>query len=63
MNATELREALATLGLSQRAAANRLDISPRLMRYFCAGDPRYPIPRVVELALERLLEDAAPVPA
>lgn len=47
----DLREALSTLGWSQRDAAHQLEVAPRLMRYYAAGDERYPIPYVVEAAI------------
>ena len=56
MTATELRQALSTLGWSQREAAHQLQVAPRLQRYWAAGDERYPIPTVAALAIERLLE-------
>ena len=59
MTANELRAAIATLGWSQREAAHQLDVSPRLVRYWAAGDPRHPIPRVAELALAHLLSEIA----
>ncbi len=37
---SQLRAALALAGLSQTAAAHRLGITPRTMRYWCAGDKR-----------------------
>ena len=56
MTSDELRQALAALGWTQREAAHRLQVAPRLMRYWAAGDERYPIPTVAVLAIERLLE-------
>ena len=53
MTPTELRAALARLGLSQSQAARELDIPERMFRYFCAG--RYPCPRYLELSLAYLL--------
>jgi len=35
---SQIRAALAVAGLSQTAAAHRLGITPRTMRYWCAGD-------------------------
>ena len=35
---TMIRGALAAAGLSQQAAARRMGISPRQMRYYCAGE-------------------------
>lgn len=40
-------------GYSQRGAARELEISERMMRYYCAGDK--PVPRTVMLALEHLV--------
>lgn len=62
MTANELRQALATLGWSQRQLANELQVSPRLVRYWAAADPRHPIPRVVEIALNSMTK-APPVVA
>jgi len=56
MTATEMREALEKLGWSQRDAAFHLEVGPRLVRYWCSADPRYPIPKVVEIALEALVK-------
>jgi len=49
-----LRDLLVRAGLSQRAAAAELGIGERTMRHYCAGDE--PVPRVVMLALERLVD-------
>lgn len=51
-DADRLRKELATLKLSQRAAARALDIDPRTVRRYCSG--RYPVPRTVWLAIEAL---------
>lgn len=51
MTANDLREALDTLGWSQREAAHQLEVAPRLLRYYAAGDERFPIPYVVEAAI------------
>lgn len=40
-------------GYSQRGAAKELEISERMMRYYCSG--KQPVPRVVMLALEHLV--------
>lgn len=40
-------------GYSQRGAAKELEISERMMRYYCAGTK--PVPRSVMLALEHLV--------
>jgi transcriptional regulator with XRE-family HTH domain len=53
-NAEKLRALLEKLELSQRAAARDLEISERMMRYYCSGE--HEVPRVVMLALERLLD-------
>lgn len=52
-DATMVRELLAKMGLGQRAAARELDINERTMRDYCAGKK---VPRVVILALERLVD-------
>lgn len=52
MNARELREKLAGIGVSQREAARQLDITDRMMRYYCSGEK--PVPKAVELALEQI---------
>lgn len=52
-DATRIRDLLAALGLGQRQAARDLDISERDMRSYCAGGK---VPRVVILALERLVD-------
>lgn len=48
MTATELREILEETRLTQRGAAAILEINERTMRRYAAGEP---IPRVVELAM------------
>lgn len=48
----EIRELLEKAGLTQRAAAKRLEISEREFRRMCAGSR--PIPDVVVLALRDL---------
>lgn len=53
-DATIVRQLIATLGLSQRAAARELDLNERTMRRYCAAGE--PVPRVVMLALERLVD-------
>lgn len=40
-------------GYSQRGAAKELEISERMMRYYCSGAK--PVPRAVMLALEHLV--------
>lgn len=52
-DATRVRDLIAQIGLGQRGAARELEINERTMRGYCAGDK---VPRVVMLALERLLD-------
>lgn len=52
-DANKVRELIDRAGLSQRAAARELDINERTMRGYCAGGK---VPRVVILALERLVD-------
>jgi hypothetical protein len=52
-DATKLREMLAKLELTQADGARALEISARSMRYYCAGKP---VPKVVMLAMERLVD-------
>lgn len=52
-DADRIREALVVLRLGQRQAARELEISERDMRNYCAGDK---VPRVVILALERMVD-------
>ena len=52
-DADRIRDLLARLGLSQRAAARELGITDRTMRRYCAG---YPVPRVVMMALAQLAQ-------
>jgi hypothetical protein len=52
-DANKVRELIDRAGLSQREAARELDINEREMRGYCAGDK---VPRVVILALERLVD-------
>lgn len=47
-----LRALVAASGLSQRAAAQRIGISERVMRYYLAGDRPAPYP--VQYAMESL---------
>lgn len=49
----ELRKLIADGGYSQRAAAKELQISERMMRYYCSG--QQPVPRVVMLAMRHLV--------
>jgi hypothetical protein len=52
-DATKVRDLLARLGMGQREAARELEISERSIRYYCNGEK---VPRVVMLALERLVD-------
>lgn len=52
-DATRIRELLAKMEMSQRGAAAELQINERTMRDYCAGKK---VPRVVILALERLVD-------
>jgi hypothetical protein len=52
-DATKVRELLAKMGMGQREAARELEISERMMRYYCGGEK---VPKVVMLALERLAD-------
>ncbi len=49
MTPTQLRAALKRLGLTQVAAAKRLGVTPRAVRFWVAGT--YPIPEAVALLL------------
>ena len=49
MTAKQLRSALKGLGLTQVAAAARLGIAPRTMRYWVAGERRIPEPVAILL--------------
>jgi len=55
MTPAELRALLKFCGLSQRAAAQALDIDERTMRRYCAGSAK--IPQVVELAVKAVAHD------
>ena len=48
-----IRYQLASIGISQRAAARELGINDRTMRKYCSGT--VPIPRVVDLAMQMLI--------
>lgn len=52
-DATRVRELLKKLEMSQSEGARALEISERSMRYYCAGEL---VPKVVMLALERLVD-------
>lgn len=52
-DAERLQRLIDTGGYSQLSAAAELDISPRMMRYYCSGDK--PVPRVVMLAMEHIV--------
>ena len=56
VTASELRAALAILHWSQREAALKLQVAPRLFRYWCSGSAKHPIPTVAALAIELLLD-------
>lgn len=49
-DAQALREYLERANLTPKEAAERLGLTDRMVRYYCAGDVR--IPQVVWLALE-----------
>ena len=49
MTAKQLRGALKRLELSQMAAAARLGVAPRTMRYWVAGERRIPEPVAILL--------------
>ena len=52
MTATQLRERLNALRLTQTAAARMLGLTDRTLRRYCAGDS--PVPKTVELALQAI---------
>jgi hypothetical protein len=52
-DATRVRDLLVQLDLGQRGAARELQINERAMRGYCNGEK---VPRVVILALERLVD-------
>lgn len=52
-DAAELRKLITQGGYTQRGAAEALQISERMMRYYCAGEQ--PVPRVVMLAMRHLV--------
>lgn len=52
-DAARLRSLIEQGGLTQRGAARELEISERMMRYYCSG--AQPVPKVVMLALEHLV--------
>lgn len=52
----ELRTLIARTGLSQRRAAESIDVSERMMRYYASGQEK--IPRVVLYAMRYLAEHA-----
>ena len=49
MTAGQLKRALKRLGVSQLSLARRLEMDPRTIRRWCAGD--LPVPRTVELVM------------
>lgn len=52
-DAERLRDLIAAGAYSQRGAARELQISERMMRYYCSGEQ--PVPRAVMLAMEHLV--------
>lgn len=52
--ADRIRELINRTGLSQRAAAQELEVDDRTLRYWCSG--KKPVPRMAFLAFERLIE-------
>lgn len=50
----ELRKLIERGGYSQRGAAKELQVSERMMRYYCSGEQ--PVPHVVMLAMRHLVE-------
>lgn len=54
--AKQLRKLIADGGYNQLSAAKAIDVSPRMMRYYCSGDKD--VPRVVMLAMEHLVHCA-----
>lgn len=52
-DAEKVRALLERISLSQRGAARELEISERMMRYYCSGEQD--VPKVVMLALEHLV--------
>jgi hypothetical protein len=55
MSPQQLRKFLDGAELSQSEAARELELDPRTLRRYVAGD--LPIPKVVELALQGLMLD------
>lgn len=53
INSDRIRQLLSDGGYTQRGAARELQISERMMRYYCSGEQ--PVPRVVMLAIEHLV--------
>lgn len=60
MTPTELRAALARLGMSQSAAARELGVSDRTVRRWCADPQRAPVPAATAKLLTMMLERDAP---
>lgn len=52
-DARRLQKLIDDGGYNQRSAAKELEISERMMRYYCSGAK--PVPRVVMLAMEHLV--------
>jgi plasmid maintenance system antidote protein VapI len=53
-DASSVRKLIADAGHSQRSAAGALGIGERTVRRYCLGEN--PVPRVIILALERLVD-------
>lgn len=53
LDSIDLQRLIDHGGYSQRGAAKELQISERMMRYYCAG--KQPVPRVVMLAMRHLV--------
>jgi hypothetical protein len=49
-----IRGLVVSSGLSQRAIAERIDISLRMLQYHISADDNHPAPYVVQYALEHL---------
>jgi hypothetical protein len=52
-DSVRLRSLIEAGGYTQRGAAQELQISERMMRYYCSGEQ--PVPRTILLALEHLV--------
>lgn len=51
--AAKLRQLIADGGYTQRGAARELEISERMMRYWCSGE--YPVPKYIIYAMTHLV--------